>query len=205
MRQRAVIAMALACNPELLIVDEPTTALDVTIQAQILELLRELQAETGMAILLITHDLGIAAELADRVAVMYAGRIVEDAPVRDLFTHPAHPYTRALLRSVVSADQPRGERLEAIPGSIPSLADPPGGCRSHPRCQRATWQLFRPSRGNGLSRWSASTSMTPSADYTSGRPSHPSVPSTVSRFLSMKVRRSGWRVNPAAASQRWLA
>ncbi|WP_051443767.1 ABC transporter ATP-binding protein [Afipia sp. P52-10] len=138
MRQRAMIAMALACEPRLLIADEPTTALDVTIQAQVLKLLQELQAETGMAILLITHDLGIAAEIADRVVVMYAGRVVEDAPVGRLFTNPAHPYTRGLLRSVVGAHLPRGARLPAIPGSIPNLAEPPSGCRFHPRCPRAS-------------------------------------------------------------------
>ncbi|WP_203073989.1 ABC transporter ATP-binding protein [Falsiroseomonas ponticola] len=138
MRQRAMIAMALACNPRLLIADEPTTALDVTIQAQILALLKDLQAETGMAILLITHDLGIAAEIADRVVVMYAGRVVEDAPVQRLFAAPAHPYTRGLLRSVVGTATRRGSRLPAIEGSIPSLADPPGGCRFHPRCPVAS-------------------------------------------------------------------
>jgi peptide/nickel transport system ATP-binding protein len=138
MRQRAMIAMALACAPRLLIADEPTTALDVTIQAQVLKLLQELQAETGMAILLITHDLGIAAEMADRVVVMYAGRVVEDAPVERLFAHPVHPYTRGLLRSVVGAHLPRGTKLPAIPGGIPSLAEPPSGCRFHPRCPRAS-------------------------------------------------------------------
>jgi peptide/nickel transport system ATP-binding protein len=143
MRQRAMIAMALACGPRLLIADEPTTALDVTIQAQILQLLRELQAETGMAILLITHDLGVAAQMADRVAVMYAGRIVEDAPAQTLFARPAHPYTRALLQSVVSGDGPRGGRLPAISGTIPSLLDPPEGCRFHPRCPRASAQCLR--------------------------------------------------------------
>jgi peptide/nickel transport system ATP-binding protein len=138
LRQRAMIAMALACNPQLLIADEPTTALDVTIQAQILLLLRELQAETGMGILLITHDLGVAAEMADRVVVMYAGRIAEDAPARSLFARPAHPYTRGLLQSVVEAGSPRGSRLKAIAGSIPSLATSPEGCRFHPRCPRAS-------------------------------------------------------------------
>ncbi|MDQ8728186.1 ABC transporter ATP-binding protein [Bradyrhizobium sp. LHD-71] len=138
MRQRAMIAMALACAPRLLIADEPTTALDVTIQAQVLKLLQQLQAETGMAILLITHDLGIAAEMADRVVVMYAGRVVEDAPVERLFANPVHPYTRGLLRSVVGAHLPRGTRLTAIPGGIPSLAEPPSGCSFHPRCARAS-------------------------------------------------------------------
>jgi len=127
MRQRAMIAMALACGPRLLIADEPTTALDVTIQAQILQLLRELQAETGMAILLITHDLGVAAQMADRVAVMYAGRIVEDAPAQTLFSRPAHPYTRALLQSVVSGDGPRGGRLPSRCTGYARVAR--GGCR----------------------------------------------------------------------------
>jgi peptide/nickel transport system ATP-binding protein len=138
MRQRAMIAMAMACGPRLLIADEPTTALDVTIQAQILQLLRELQAETGMAILLITHDLGVAAEMADRIAVMYAGRIVEDAPAATLFARPAHPYTRGLLQSVIGALVPQGEMLPAIGGAIPNLASPPAGCRFHPRSPRAS-------------------------------------------------------------------
>lgn len=140
MRQRAMIAMALACGPRLLIADEPTTALDVTIQAQILTLLRELQAENGMAILLITHDLGIAAELADRVVVMYAGRVVEDAPVRAFFARPAHPYSRGLLNAVAGTTSPPGERLASIPGSVPGLDVVPDGCRFHPRCARTTQQ-----------------------------------------------------------------
>jgi peptide/nickel transport system ATP-binding protein len=138
MRQRAMIAMALACGPRLLIADEPTTALDVTIQAQILMLLRQLQAETGMAILLITHDPGIAAEMADRVAVMYAGRIVEDAPVAEIFARPAHPYTRGLLRSIRGVMGDRRTRLEPIPGQLPPLTELPNGCRFHPRCSTAT-------------------------------------------------------------------
>ena len=139
MRQRAMIAMALACKPDLLIADEPTTALDVTIQAQILALLKDLQREEGMAILLITHDLGVAAEMADRVVVMYAGRIAEQAPVTELFGRPAHPYTRGLLRSsVLPAGEPRGTRLAAIPGSMPRLDEMPSGCRFHPRCSLAS-------------------------------------------------------------------
>jgi peptide/nickel transport system ATP-binding protein len=138
MRQRAMIAMALACKPDLLIADEPTTALDVTIQAQILALLKELQRETGMAILLITHDLGVAAEMADRVVVMYAGRIAERASVIDLFATPLHPYTRGLLRSsVLPTSETRGSRLAAIPGSMPRLDEMPSGCRFHPRCSLA--------------------------------------------------------------------
>ena len=137
-RQRAMIAMALACGPDLLIADEPTTALDVTIQAQILALLKELQQELGMAILLITHDLGVAAKMADRVVVMYAGRIAEQASVLDLFAHPRHPYTQALLRAAVPHDGRRGGELPAIAGSIPRLDEAPPGCRFHPRCGRAS-------------------------------------------------------------------
>jgi oligopeptide/dipeptide ABC transporter, ATP-binding protein, C-terminal domain len=138
MLQRAMIAMALSCSPELLIADEPTTALDVTIQAQILKLLQELQQELGMSILLITHDLGIAAEMADRIVVMYAGRIVEQGTAAELFTRPRHPYTRGLLQSIPPLDSVRGERLYAIQGSIPSLSALPGGCLFHPRCEYAT-------------------------------------------------------------------
>ncbi|WP_127498488.1 dipeptide ABC transporter ATP-binding protein [Paenibacillus glycanilyticus] len=138
MLQRAMIAMALSCSPDLLIADEPTTALDVTIQAQILQLLQELQQELGMSILLITHDLGIAAEMADRIVVMYAGRIVEQGAAEDLFARPRHPYTRGLLQSIPPLDSVRGERLYAIQGSIPSLAALPGGCLFHPRCEYAT-------------------------------------------------------------------
>ncbi|MGY4762392.1 ABC transporter ATP-binding protein [Paenibacillus caseinilyticus] len=140
MLQRAMIAMALSCSPELLIADEPTTALDVTVQAQILHLLQELKEEYGMAILLVTHDLGVAAEMADRVAVMYAGRIVEEAPAAELFERPLHPYTRGLLASVARAGLPRGTRLPSIEGSIPSLTAPPAGCRFHPRCPQAVPQ-----------------------------------------------------------------
>jgi peptide/nickel transport system ATP-binding protein len=138
MRQRAMIAMALACGPELLIADEPTTALDVTIQAQILNLLRELKDEFNMSILLITHDLGIAAEMADRIVVMYAGKVVEQASVHQLFESPSHPYTQGLLQSIVAMDNDRNTRLYTIRGSIPSLSDLPAGCRFHPRCPYAT-------------------------------------------------------------------
>jgi peptide/nickel transport system ATP-binding protein len=137
MRQRVVIAMALSCSPDLLIADEPTTALDVTTQAQILSLLRELQRETGMAILLITHDLGVAAMMADRVVVMYAGRIVERAAVAELFADPRHPYTRALLGSAIPLETRRGTALHAIQGAIPRLGELPAGCRFHPRCPLA--------------------------------------------------------------------
>ncbi|GGG68113.1 ABC transporter ATP-binding protein [Paenibacillus radicis (ex Gao et al. 2016)] len=138
MRQRVMIAMALACGPELLIADEPTTALDVTIQAQILQLLRELKAEFNMSLLLITHDLGVAAEMADRVAVMYAGKVVEVAEVGSLYAKPLHPYTRGLLQSITTLESDRSKPLHHIPGSIPSLADLPKGCRFHPRCAFAT-------------------------------------------------------------------
>ena len=133
MRQRAMIAMALACRPALLIADEPTTALDVTIQAQILALLRRLRDETGMALILITHDLGVVAEQADDVAVMYAGRIVEQAPVARLFAEPQHPYTIGLLGAVPRLDAP-AERLAVIEGAVPNPLAPPPGCRFHPRC-----------------------------------------------------------------------
>ena len=133
MRQRVMIAMALACEPALLIADEPTTALDVTIQAQILELLQELQARLGLAIVLITHDLGVVAGLCRRVAVMYAGRIVEEAPAEALFDRPAHPYTMGLLRSTPRLDRSE-TRMIAIDGQPPDLRDPPPGCPFAPRC-----------------------------------------------------------------------
>ncbi len=132
MRQRALIAIAIACEPKVLIADEPTTALDVTIQAQILDLLRDLQRRCGLALLLITHDLGVVAGMADRVAVMYAGRIVEEAPVAPLFADPKHPYTRALLASIPQGTP--GERLAAIPGTVPPLGGLPPGCAFTPRC-----------------------------------------------------------------------
>jgi peptide/nickel transport system ATP-binding protein len=137
MLQRAMIAMALSCGPELLIADEPTTALDMTIQAQILRLLKELQREYGMAMLLITHDLGIAAEAADRIVVMYAGRIAEQAEAHDLFREPFHPYTKGLLRSITAPDSARKSKLFSIEGAIPGLHEMPSGCRFHPRCPHA--------------------------------------------------------------------
>jgi len=142
MRQRATIAMALACNPSLLIADEPTTALDVTIQAQILDLLARLQRERGMAMLFVTHNLGVVAEIADRVAVMYAGRIVETGRVADVFAHPRHPYTKGLLRSVprlgeASALKAAGTPLPTIAGAVPSLSNLPTGCSFAPRCPYA--------------------------------------------------------------------
>jgi oligopeptide/dipeptide ABC transporter ATP-binding protein len=132
MRQRVLIAMALACKPSLVIADEPTTALDVTIQAEILDLLREMKAALDLSLLLITHDLGVIAETADRVAVMYAGRIVESGPVREIFRNPAHPYTRGLLSSMPGGHP--GRRLRAIEGTVPLLGDLPPGCAFNPRC-----------------------------------------------------------------------
>jgi len=134
MRQRVMIAMALALEPEVLIADEPTTALDVTIQAQILDLLRTLNSERDVSVVLITHDLGVVAELANRVVVMYAGQVVEQASVDALFAQPRHPYTRGLLASIPRLDSPRSDRLPQIPGSPPSLLTPPDGCRFAARC-----------------------------------------------------------------------
>jgi peptide/nickel transport system ATP-binding protein len=140
MRQRIMIAMALSCNPKLLIADEPTTALDVTIQAQILELLNELKSKLGMAILLITHDMGVIAETAQRVVVMYAAKVVEEAPVGELFKEPLHPYTQGLLRSIPRIDLAaiKKTKLETIPGTVPTLRGPEKpGCNFAPRCSLA--------------------------------------------------------------------
>jgi peptide/nickel transport system ATP-binding protein len=139
MRQRVMIAMALSCSPKLLIADEPTTALDVTIQAQILELLSDMKSRFGMAVMLITHAMGVVAETAQRVVVMYAGRVVEEAPVDELFANPRHPYTQGLIRSIphIGAAAMSKKRLEAIPGVVPSLITPPPGCRFAPRCRYA--------------------------------------------------------------------
>jgi peptide/nickel transport system ATP-binding protein len=139
MRQRVMIAMALSCSPKLLIADEPTTALDVTIQAQILELLQDMKARFGMAVMLITHAMGVVAETAQRVVVMYAGKVVEEASVEQLFSQPRHPYTLGLIRSIPRIDTAaaRKTRLEAIGGVVPSLLDPPPGCRFAPRCRFA--------------------------------------------------------------------
>ena len=140
MRQRVVIAMALICGPQLLIADEPTTALDVTIQAQILDLLNDMKARFGMAIMLITHAMGVVAENAQRVVVMYAGKIVEDAPVEELFANPRHPYTQGLIRAIprVDASAQQRTRLAQIPGTVPSLLNPPVGCRFAARCPFVT-------------------------------------------------------------------
>ena len=140
MRQRAMIAMALACKPQLLIADEPTTALDVTIQAQILDLLADMKERFGMAVMLITHAMGVVAENAQRVAVMYAGKVVEEAPVEELFGNPRHPYTQGLIRSIPRGDAHSAtrQRLEQIPGSVPNLLNPPAGCRFADRCKFVT-------------------------------------------------------------------
>ncbi len=162
MRQRVMIAMALACGPKLLIADEPTTALDVTIQAQILELMRELARETGASIVLITHDLGVVAEMAQRVVVMYAGRKVEEAPVEALFAHPRHPYTRGLLGSMPhlgdSVRDEDGKRLVEIPGMVPSLKDEQPGCLFAPRCPNAIARCSQdvpPLTAQGSGHWAA--------------------------------------------------
>jgi oligopeptide transport system ATP-binding protein len=138
MRQRVMIAMALACQPRLIIADEPTTALDVTVQAQILDLLKELTRETGSSLLLITHDLGVVARYADRVAVMYGGRIVETAPAHELYKHPRHPYTVGLMASIPRLDGDVGQQLVPIDGQPPDLADLPQGCAFSPRCRNVT-------------------------------------------------------------------
>jgi peptide/nickel transport system ATP-binding protein len=145
MRQRAMIAMALACNPELLIADEPTTALDVTVQAQILDLIRDLQSEFGSAVIIITHDLGVVAELADDILVMYAGKVIEYGSCEDVFYRPEHPYTWGLLSSMPRMDRERQDRLVPIKGTPPSLINVPSGCAFHPRCPYAE-------RTEGLSR-----------------------------------------------------
>jgi len=138
MRQRVMIAMAIACRPSLILADEPTTALDVTIQAHILELLNRIQTEMGMALVLVTHDLGLIAERAHEVAVMYAGRIVEQAGTKELFDHPMHPYTRGLIASVPQPGKERGKRLRTIAGSVPRLIDLPEGCTFITRCEIKT-------------------------------------------------------------------
>ncbi|MEZ0318564.1 MAG: ABC transporter ATP-binding protein [Pyrobaculum sp.] len=133
MKQRSVIAMAMSNKPRILIADEPTTAVDVTVQAQILHLFKKLKEETGMSIIFITHNMGLVAEFADRVVVMYGGKIVEEAPVEELFQNPKHPYTQGLLKAVINPINPQS-KLEPVPGTIPNLINPPSGCRFHPRC-----------------------------------------------------------------------
>jgi oligopeptide/dipeptide ABC transporter ATP-binding protein len=173
LRQRVMIAMALACNPQILIADEPTTALDVTIQAQILELIAKLQQELGMAVLLITHDLGVVAETAHRVAVMYAGRVVEEAGVLELFERPRHPYTAGLLRSRPRLDVGHG-RLVPIEGTVPDALHVPAGCAFHPRCPLAVERCKREepplvvSAGRGFACWV--TAAQPGLDLLAGRP-----------------------------------
>ncbi len=142
MSQRVMIAMALSCNPKLLIADEPTTALDVTVQAQILQLLRKIRKERNMSIMLITHDLGVVAEMADRVAVMYAGQIVEEGDVKTIFHHPKHPYTKGLLKSVPPLEGSSNKKLYSITGSVPSITNMPSGCRFSPRCPDAIAACF---------------------------------------------------------------
>jgi peptide/nickel transport system ATP-binding protein len=158
MRQRVMIAMALACEPDILIADEPTTALDVTVQAQILDLIRELQAQTGMSVILITHDLGVIAENCDHVVVMYAGRIAETSGVTDLFKNPLHPYTKGLLTSIPSRAKGAKTILPTIKGSVPSLLDMPKGCRFADRCplvEEICWQVSPPERPTGNHRTAA--------------------------------------------------
>lgn len=143
MRQRVMIAMALACRPRLLIADEPTTALDVTIQAQILELMKKLRTQSNTAIILITHDLGVVAEMVDKIIVMYAGQVVEEADVFTLFDNPKHPYTKGLIGSIPHLETSENERLVSIPGAVPSLQNMPTGCRFHTRCEFATERCLK--------------------------------------------------------------
>jgi peptide/nickel transport system ATP-binding protein len=149
LRQRAMIALALSCRPSLLLADEPTTALDATVQIQVLILLRKLQKELGMAVIFVTHDLGVAAQMADRVAVMYAGRIVECGGVGDVLLRPIHPYTKGMLASMIDGERPRDSEIAAIPGSPPDLRQLPPGCSFAPRCRHADkecWASFPPPR-----------------------------------------------------------
>ena len=152
MRQRVMIAMALSCNPALLIADEPTTALDVTIQAQILELMKRLRRDHGSSILIITHDMGVVSDLAERVVVMYAGGVVEEGPKRSVFREPQHPYTWGLLDSIPRVGRTRGRRLTVIPGQPPSLLAPPPGCRFAPRCSVSLPEMRRASGAGGEGR-----------------------------------------------------
>jgi len=172
MRQRAMIAMALANDPKLLIADEPTTALDVTVQAQIIALLERMQAELEMAIVIITHDLGVVAEIADDIAVMYAGRIVERASAKALFSEPQHPYAWGLLRSIPTLSGPREAELVPIPGTPPSLINRPSGCHFHPRCAWAQPDHAR---------------IDPALEEVPGEPGH-----SVACLLTAEERRRGW-------------
>lgn len=176
MRQRVAIAMALGCRPSLLIADEPTTALDVTVQAQILELLEQLQKEMGMSILMITHDLGVVAEVAHRAVVMYAGRIVEEAPVEQLFSRPQHPYTAGLMRSIPNLNDGPNVPLRPIEGNVPDALHFPAGCRFHPRCayafkpctsKRPALETIKASGGQNTAQRSACfhTEANPEVDY----------------------------------------
>lgn len=173
MRQRAMIALALSCQPKLLLADEPTTALDATVQIQILLLLRELQREMGLSIIFVTHDIGVAVEISDRVAVMYAGRIIEEGPIARIIGSPLHPYTRGLLASTVTQNM-RGTRLEAIPGAPPDLADLPKGCAFAPRCARADGAClvdrppFAASQGHGTACFHSLTTGAPLPSAASG-------------------------------------
>ena len=164
MRQRVMIAMALALDPEVLIADEPTTALDVTVQAQIMKLLADLQAERNMGLILITHDMGVVADVADRISVMYAGRIVEEAPVNDIYARPSHPYTKALLESIPRVDL-KGQELNAIKGLPPSLTTIPAGCAFNPRCRYVARRMPDRTPRRRSTRWSRRSR----APATSGR------------------------------------
>ena len=222
-----MMAIALACRPRLLIADEPTTALDVTIQAQILDLMMDLRDEFGMAIIIITHNMGVVAETADRVLVMYAGRIVEEAPVARLFDHPLHPYTRGLLECVPSLDQDH-ERLVAIPGTLPDPARRPAGCRFAPRCRYAVpaCAAALPPLGDVRSRPHCrlhprprSWRMTPlveaaGADQalpgaqrrSAASPHHPAARGRRCRVAHRRqARRWAWSASPAAANPPWAA